>query len=270
MIKILFARLLGRRKVETLTLALAATAGAGWALLDGDGDQASTGPVPAMRYLAVSAPAPKMRYLAAAVKLAPAPSAEPGIAMDLPNLDHPRVEGWIRRFTTDMRGSYATYLTRKDRYEGMISSKLADRGMPQGLIYLAMIESGFNPQARSPMKASGLWQFMSETGKQYGLTVNRRLDERNNPARATDAALKYLDVLHDRFGSWYLAAAAYNSGEGTVSKALKRVTGKTRGTDADYYRISSALPRETRDYVPKLIAAARIGANPARYGFASD
>jgi membrane-bound lytic murein transglycosylase D len=186
---------------------------------------------------------------------------------ELARLQHPSVNSWIKRFTTDQRGSYATYLKRMTRYEDMISGKLAKRGMPQDLIYLAMIESGFNATARSPVKASGLWQFMGPTAKQYGLTVTRRLDERNNPARSTDAALKYLGKLHDRFGSWYLAAAAYNTGEGRVGRVLKQVTGKTRGTDADFYRIASRLPKETRDYVPKLIAAARIGNDPASYGF---
>jgi membrane-bound lytic murein transglycosylase D len=115
--------------------------------------------------------------------------------------------------------------------------------------------------------ATGLWQFMRATGKEYGLTVSHRVDERNNPARATDAALEYLADLHDRFGSWYLAAAAYNTGQGRVARVLKQVTGKKRGTDADYYRIAHKLPRETREYVPKLIAAARIGTNPEKYGF---
>jgi len=133
-----------------------------------------------------------------------------------------------------------------------------------------MIESGFNPKAKSPVAARGLWQFMSATARQYGLKVTHRVDERTSPSRATDAALEYLSDLHARFGSWYLAAAAYNSGPGTVSKALRRVTGKTKGTDADYYRISSRLPKETRDYVPKLVAAARIGSNPAKYGFDAD
>jgi membrane-bound lytic murein transglycosylase D len=185
----------------------------------------------------------------------------------LARLQHPSVNSWIKRFTTDQRGSYATYLKRMTRYENMISGKIAKRGMPQDLIYLAMIESGFNPTARSPVKASGLWQFMGPTAKQYGLTVNRRTDERNNPSRSTDAALKYLSSLHDRLGSWYLAAAAYNTGEGRVQRVLKQVTGKTRGTDADFYRIASRLPKETRDYVPKLIAAAHIGNDPASYGF---
>jgi membrane-bound lytic murein transglycosylase D len=188
----------------------------------------------------------------------------------LPNLEHQRVDTWIKRFTTTQRGSMSTYLRRKGQYENMISSKLAARDMPQGLIYLAMIESGFNPTAKSPVKASGLWQFMSATAREYGLTVSRKVDERNNPVRSTDAALTYLDRLHDRFGSWYLAAAAYNTGQGRVARILKQVTGKSRGTDQDYYRIAHRLPQETRDYVPKMIAAARIGNNPARYGFSGE
>ena len=167
----------------------------------------------------------------------------------LPNIEHPRVNTWIKRFTTTHRGSMAIYLRRKDRYEPMIAQKLAARGMPQGLIYLAMIESGFNPSARSPVKATGLWQFMAPTAREYGLKVAGRVDERRNPARSTDAALRYLNSLHRRFGSWYLAAAAYNTGQGRVARVLKQVTGKTRGTDADYYRIAHRLPQETRDYV---------------------
>jgi membrane-bound lytic murein transglycosylase D len=111
---------------------------------------------------------------------------------------------------------------------------------------------------------------MKPTAKQYGLAVGRKVDERKNPRLSTDAALKYLSSLHDRLGSWYLAAAAYNSGEGTVTKALKRVTGKTKGTDEDFFRIMSKLPKETQDYVPKLIAAARIGNDPAKYGLAAN
>ena len=149
----------------------------------------------------------------------------------------------------------------------MISGKLAAREMPKELIYLAMIESGFNPTAKSPVQARGLWQFMSPTAREYGLTVRGRVDERINPARSTDAALTYLSKLHDRFGSWYLAFAAYNTGQGRVARVMKQETGKTKGTDADFYRIAHRLPKETRDYVPKMIAAARIGSDPAKYGF---
>ena len=188
---------------------------------------------------------------------------------DLPNLDNPKVDSWVSLFTTNpkVKSRFAVWLDRKSTYEPMISAKLAANEMPQDLIYLAMIESGFNPKAKSPAKAGGLWQFISETGQRYGLTVNRHVDERNQPEKATDAALAYLSDLHDRFGSWYLAAAAYNTGENRVGRIMKQVTGSEKGTDADYYRISHLLPKETREYVPMMIAAGRISKDPAKYGF---
>jgi membrane-bound lytic murein transglycosylase D len=188
---------------------------------------------------------------------------------DLPNLDNARVDSWVKLFTTDpkVKSRFALWLDRKSTYEPMISAKLEQHDMPQDLIYLAMIESGFNPKAKSPAKAGGLWQFISETGKRYGLTVNKHVDERNQPEKATDAALSYLGDLYHRFGSWYLAAAAYNTGENRVARIMREVTGSEKGTDADYYRISSRLPKETQDYVPMMIAAGRISKDPARYGF---
>lgn len=187
---------------------------------------------------------------------------------DLSNLDNPLVDSWVQRFTKgNMKSTLAIWLDRKTKYDAMISEKLAERNMPQDLVFLAMIESGFNPKAKSPAAAGGLWQFISETGRRYGLKVNGRVDERNQPDKATDAALSYLSDLHDRFGSWYLAAAAYNTGENRVGRIMREVTGSERGTDADYYAIASRLPKETRDYVPKMIAAARIAKEPARYGF---
>jgi membrane-bound lytic murein transglycosylase D len=131
--------------------------------------------------------------------------------------------------------------------------------MPKEFFYLAMIESEFKPAARSRVSAVGLWQFMASTARRFGLTGAGHSDDRTNPPKATDAALAYLAQLHDQFGSWYLAAAAYNAGPGTVASALRRVTGRSSGVDADFYRIASALPAETRDYVPKLVAAARVG-----------
>jgi membrane-bound lytic murein transglycosylase D len=190
-----------------------------------------------------------------------------GAGWDLPNLDHPRVDYWVRRFTSDKRGDFARFLSRSGRYVPMISEKLAERGMPQDLIYLAMIESGFNPRAYSHAHASGLWQFIPETGRRYGLVVNSVVDERNDPVRSTEAALDYLTYLHRRFGSWYLAAAGYNTGENRVGRIMRQVTGSERGTEESYYRIRERLPRETRDYVPLMVAAARIAKDPERYGF---
>ena len=265
---IAIARAVWRRKVETAVVVTSAAVSAIGIAHGADEAGATTNAV-----VTPETPVVQMKFLAAAtanVAAKPAAPAPATTALGLPNIEHPRVESWIKKFTTTQRSSYATYLSRMTKYDDMISAKLAKKDMPQGLIYLAMIESGFKPTATSPVKAKGLWQFMSATGRQYGLTVTRKVDERTNPARSTDAALAYLSDLYNRFGSWYLAAAAYNTGEGRVARIMKQVTGQTRGTDADYYRISSRLPRETREYVPKMVAAARIGANPAKYGFASE
>jgi membrane-bound lytic murein transglycosylase D len=187
---------------------------------------------------------------------------------DLPNLDHPRVDYWVNRFTSDRRHVMERFLRRSGRYAPMISEKLAERDMPQDLIYLAMIESGFVPTAYSHAHASGLWQFIAETGRRYGLTVNAVVDERNDPVKSTEAALDYLTYLHNRFGSWYLAAAGYNTGENRVGRIMREVTGSERGTEESYYRIWNRLPRETRDYVPLMVAAGRIAKEPEKYGFA--
>jgi membrane-bound lytic murein transglycosylase D len=190
-----------------------------------------------------------------------------GPVWDLPNLDHPRVDYWVRRFSTDKRGEFGRFLSRSGQYVPMISAKLEERGMPQDLIYLAMIESGFNPRAYSPAHASGLWQFIPATGRRYGLDINQAVDERNDPVKSTEAALDYLTYLHNRFGSWYLAAAGYNTGENRVGRIMREVTGSERGDEFSYYRIWERLPRETRDYVPLMVAAARIAKEPEKYGF---
>jgi membrane-bound lytic murein transglycosylase D len=259
MFKATIRRAFGRRKIETATLGtIAAIFAVG--LVRGDAPAISG-----------AAAVPVVYLTEAGGSVAAVTSAATGsAALGLPNLEHARVDSWIKRFTTDQRGSFATYLKRMTRYEDMISEKLTDRGMPQGLIFLAMIESGFNPTAKSRVAATGLWQFMTPTAKDYGLKVTRTVDERKNPARSTDAALEYLADLHKRFGSWYLAAAAYNTGQGRVARVMKQETGSTKGTDADYYRIAHRLPQETREYVPKMIAAARIGADPTRYGFRAN
>ena len=191
------------------------------------------------------------------------PMAAPGLDLDV---NHKQVDSWVKRFSTSLKGDFQLSLNRMGKYDDMILAKLDERQMPRELIYLAMIESNFNPTAKSRVKAVGMWQFMSATARQFGLTVGRHVDERKDPVKSTDAALTYLAQLHDRFGSWYLAAAAYNSGQGTVSKAMKRVLGRTTGTDEDFFRIAKVLPKETRDYVPKLIASAKVGSDPARYG----
>ncbi|MGN6186792.1 MAG: lytic transglycosylase domain-containing protein [Thermoanaerobaculia bacterium] len=188
-------------------------------------------------------------------------------AWDLPNLDHARVDHWVNVFTTTKRDDFAIFLERMKTYEPMILDKLTTRNMPRDLIFLAMIESGFNPAARSGASAVGLWQFIADTGRRYGLTVTSKIDERKDPEKSTDAALEYLADLHARFGSWYLAAAAYNTGENRVGRIMRELTGSERGNEESYYEIADRLPAETREYVPLMIAAARIAKEPAKYGF---
>jgi membrane-bound lytic murein transglycosylase D len=193
-----------------------------------------------------------------------------GPEWDLPNLDHPRIDYWVARFDTvpDMREKFEGFLERGAQWAPLILERLEARGMPLDLLYLAMIESGFDPVATSSARAVGIWQFISATGQRFGLAIDRAVDERRDPVRATEAALDYLEVLHRRFGSWYLAAAAYNTGEGRVGRIMRQQFGRERArSEQDYYRIWSRLPRETRDYVPLMIAAARITKDPAAYGF---
>jgi membrane-bound lytic murein transglycosylase D len=256
------SRTIGLGKRLTSVLSFAAVFGAGWAAGTYEGTLRFGDAAPAGRASRVSDALP-----AALARSEPAPATADAPAWDLPNLDHERVDYWVRRFSTSKRSEFARYLSRMGRFQPMISAKLEERGMPQDLIYLAMIESGFNPKAYSHAHASGLWQFISGTGRRYGLDINRAVDERNDPEKATDAALDYLTDLHRQFGSWYLAAAAYNSGENRVARLMRQSTGSVRGTEQSYYDIWHRLPRETRDYVPLMVAAARIAKEPHKYGF---
>ncbi|HKP75438.1 MAG TPA: lytic transglycosylase domain-containing protein, partial [Longimicrobiaceae bacterium] len=186
---------------------------------------------------------------------------------DIPVVRNDAVEHFVEIFSGRRNEVMADYLKRSGRYEGMIRGKLRKAGMPEDLVYLSMIESGFNPNARSHANAVGLWQFMAPTARGYGLRVDGYVDERRDPERSTDAALRYLRDLHDQLGSWYLAAAAYNGGDGRVSRALRAETGFARGrSEADFWRIRHRLPRETREYVPLMLAAALVGKEPEKYG----
>lgn len=186
---------------------------------------------------------------------------------DLPVHDNEHVRRWLDVFQNRNRRQFVGYLERKGRYEPMIREQLAARGLPQDLIYLALIESGFVPRAVSRAKAVGMWQFMAPTAVSYGLEVSERLDERRDPLRSTEAAARHLQGLYKQFGSWYLAAAAYNSGGGRVARLLNEHAGGARGSDSLFWAIAPHLPRETRDYVPLLIAATIIGKYPDRFGF---
>ena len=178
-----------------------------------------------------------------------------------------RVELWTRRFVTEEKWAFEELLSRAGLYSDMITAKLRERGMPEELLYLAMIESGFIPSARSHVSALGVWQFMSPTARAYGLRIDSYVDERRDPVRATDAALDYLNELHQRYGSWYLAAAAYNAGPTRVSRALNRHAGGRVGEESLYWEIVDHLPPETANYVPKLLAATHLARYASRYGF---
>jgi len=160
------------------------------------------------------------------------------------------------------------WLERLGHFGPMIQQKLAERGMPQDLIWLATIESGLDPNAYSSAHAAGLWQFIEETGERYGLEVSSYVDERRDPVAATDAALDYLQELNERFeGSWYLAAAGYNTGENRVDRIVREQAGGRFGEESVFWEISRHLPSETRDYVPVMLAMGHIGKDPAQYGF---
>ena len=185
---------------------------------------------------------------------------------------HARVKYYLDFFQGPGRERMSIWLTRMPRYEAMIRQRLQQENLPGDLVYLALIESGFSNTATSRAKAVGMWQFMKATAKGYGLRVDSWVDERRDPFKATDAAVRHLRDLNRRFGSLYLAAAAYNAGSGKVSRGLRRLPdedGDSPDSDATFFRLydTKLLRRETKDYVPKLIAASLIAKVPERYGF---
>ena len=184
------------------------------------------------------------------------------IGYGLPQVQHYAVDREIEWYRSRPDFLDRTF-RRGSRYLHYIVTEIERRGLPLELALLPVVESAFNPVAYSRSRASGLWQFIPSTGKHYGLTQNWWIDERRDVLRATDAALTYLQYLNNYFnGDWYLAIAAYNGGEGTVSRAVQRNAAAGRPTDF----FSLDLRAETRDYVPKLLAISRIVADPAAYG----
>ena len=154
-------------------------------------------------------------------------------------------------------------MQRSGRYIHMIKKMLREEGMPLDLLYMVPAESNFSVHSRSKKSAVGLWQFIASTGRIYGLKINRWIDERRDPVLATKAAITYLKHLYGIFGDWELAMAAYNTGEGRVNRAIIRA--KRKGKKYNFW--SLRLPRETRGYVPTIMAMAVIYKNPQRYGF---
>ncbi|HWY58207.1 MAG TPA: LysM peptidoglycan-binding domain-containing protein [Terriglobales bacterium] len=181
---------------------------------------------------------------------------------DLPLMMTDPVAGYISYFSSRGRGTLEHALARSGRYQEMIQRVLKEEGVPQDLIYLAQAESGFHPLALSRAGARGMWQFMASRAKGYGLERDWWVDERQDPEKSTRAAAHHLKDLYNEFGDWYLAMAAYNSGPGTVQNAVKR-TGY-----ADYWQLykRNVLPKETRNYVPIILAVTIMAKNPEQYG----
>lgn len=185
------------------------------------------------------------------------------VTYDFPVTINRQVEYYLDFFTGKHRDHFGLWLSRSGRYLPMIHQQLRTAGLPEDLAYLAMIESGYNERAYSRARAVGIWQFIKATGRNYGLEINTYVDERRDPIKSTQAAVAYLNDLYSEFGSWYLAVAAYNAGEGKIRRAIKKYN------TTDFWEIAQGryLKLETKRYVPKLIAAILIAKEPEKYGF---
>lgn len=196
----------------------------------------------------------------------PAIDPDEEITYDVPIVRNESVEDYIEYFQTEIRDKFKLWLERSGRYIPAMREIFKERGLPEDLVFVALIESGFNPYAYSRARAVGAWQFIKGTGRLYGLRIDNWIDERRDPIKSTDAAARYLKDLYDRFGSWPLAMAGYNAGEGKIGRALI----KAKADDFWDLRSTRYIRRETKGYVPKFMAATIIAKNPERYGFTLD
>ena len=193
------------------------------------------------------------------------PSGRRKIQFSMTFVENDRVRYFIDAFCGKLRDFFVQALARSGKYIPMMATVLQEAGLPQDLVYLSLIESGFAPSAYSKAKAVGPWQFIRPTAVRYGLRIDNWVDERRDPVKSTRAAAAYLNDLHQQFGEWFLAAAAYNAGERRVEYAMQRTN------TSDFWDLSerrTILKQETRNYVPKFVAAALIAGAPERYGFA--
>lgn len=185
---------------------------------------------------------------------------------NVPIVMDPSVQAHIRYFNTAIHSRFEQWLFRLSRYRPLVETIFTEFHLPSDLVYLSLVESGFNPYAYSRAKATGPWQFMKGTAKVYGLRVDNYVDERRDPIKSTVAAARYLRDLYDLFGAWPLAMAAYNAGEGKVMRALH----KARAESFSEISKTRLIRRETKEYVPRFMAATIIARNPDRYGFTQE
>src|SRR5262249_26145326 len=176
-------------------------------------------------------------------------------------IEHPRVRYFINQFSKSGRNDLERALARSGKYMAMIAQVLHEEGVPEELAYLALIESGFVTHIFSFSGVVGLWRFAPATARRYGLKIDSWVDERRDPLKSTRAAAAYLKDLHNYFGRWYLAIAAYNAGQGTIEKAMQSSGAK------DFWTLStkSKLNEETRNFVPKFVAASLTTGDPEKY-----
>lgn len=188
---------------------------------------------------------------------------QPSLLFDIPVTYNERVSFWVRHFQNQGQKWFRLWLERGTRYLPFIQEELRKADLPADLAFMVMVESGFSATAKSTAAAVGPWQFIAGTGSRYGLQTNSWLDERKDLRKSTRAAIRYIKDLYAEFGSWYLVAASYNMGEG----GLRRIINKQK--TKDYWTLveRKALPAETREYVPKILAAMLITKAPGLYGF---
>lgn len=228
--------------------------------------------VEAMASRAMEAPAPAPADVSAvAIPAKPTPTWD----IDVKSYETTsRVAYYLNRFTGPSKSYIEERLSEGTRYEAMIRSAMRAGGIPEDMYYLALVESGFDPNAYSRAAAVGMWQFMSSTARGMNLRVDWWVDERRDPVRATRAAVQFLGGLSEQFGSIYLAAAAYNGGPGRIAKGLSRYADDLDGTAGDdlFFALADKdyLRNETREYVPQIIAAALIAKEPGKYGMSIE
>lgn len=193
---------------------------------------------------------------------AASPDAQ-GPLYNIPVVIDQTVQSHIRFFNTSIRNRFEQWLLRFSRYRPLVENIFAEFDLPSDLVNLSLVESGFNPYAYSRAKATGPWQFMKGTGQLYGLRIDHYVDERRDPIKSTVAAARYLRDLYDLFGAWPLAMAAYNAGEGKVLRALQ----KAQAESFSEISRTKLIRMETKQYVPRIMAATIIAKNPDQYGF---
>src|SRR5262245_54267424 len=192
--------------------------------------------------------------------------AGPNEFYNVPIVMDSSVQSHIRYFNTSIHDRFEQWLIRLSRYRPLVENIFAEFHLPSDLVYLSLVESGFNPYAYSRAKATGPWQFMKGTAKLYGLRVDSYVDERRDPIKSSVAAARYLRDLYDMFGTWPLAMAAYNAGEGKVMRALHKAQAESFSDISK----TKLIRRETKEYVPRFMAATIIARNPDRYGFSQE